>query len=204
MEIKSFIEAQKEICEDCVSYVLLDPMIGIAVADGAGGMSGGAEASHFFIERFKKYLWNLKNQKPEDILASFFSEIDQLLWKDSKCGECAGIVILIDKNQIYGASVGDCEAWTVTSSEITKLTQYQIRKPLLGSNQSISTYFKLNKFNGLLIVGTDGLFKYTKPQIIQSIVLNEPIHEATLKLSDSVRLKSGKLQDDIGFIIFRN
>ena len=54
-----------------------------------------------------------------------FGYIDRQLHLSREAGLTTLLVALIDKRNIFGASVGDSEAWVV-SSNVKDLTEYQI------------------------------------------------------------------------------
>jgi serine/threonine protein phosphatase PrpC len=118
-------------------------------------------------------------------------------------GETTGVVAVIDEDGIIGASVGDSAAWIVDATRHVDLTRRQIRKPLIGSGAALPVPFGHGPLNGTLLVASDGLFKYGNAARIQEIAsANEP-DAALERLIESVRLRSGQLQDDVAVAICR-
>jgi hypothetical protein len=56
---------------------------------------------------------------------------------------------------------------------------------------------------GVLVVATDGLFKYAAPEVIARIVRGHAIGAAAEDLVALVRLRSGKLVDDVAVVLVR-
>jgi len=56
---------------------------------------------------------------------------------------------------------------------------------------------------GILIVGTDGLFKYTTPTKLCTTARTPELDAVPARLVELVRLRSGNLQDDIAVVACR-
>jgi hypothetical protein len=56
---------------------------------------------------------------------------------------------------------------------------------------------------GTLLVATDGLFNYARPEKIAAVALQEDLARATWDLIQLVRLPGGGLQDDVGMVLLR-
>ena len=61
-------------------------------------------------------------------------------------GQTTGVVAFVRSDgSISGASVGDSVAWLISpAGELTDLTAYQRRKPLLGSGEALPVVFDAN------------------------------------------------------------
>ena len=105
---------------------------------------------------------------------------------------------MLSGNQIFGASVGDSEAWLFTSTAKTHLTKGQFRKPFLGSGETLAVKFTFQTTPGTLLVATDGLWKYTSYEKIHDQLHAGP-DNLPERLTNLVRLRSGGLQDDVAF-----
>ena len=165
----------------------------IVVADGAGGMGGGRAAAEFLM----RSVLNAKVTRTSLEWAALLEEIDQQMIRDSSPGETTGAVAVLTHRGIVGASVGDSEIWVFTGSGITILTERQRRKPLIGSGEAIAVAFEYSGIASKVLIGTDGLFKYTSRERIEVIVRTGPTDRAAGDLVELVRLKSGALQDDV-------
>ena len=117
------------------------------------------------------------------------------------CGESTGLVVVVSDGMVFGASVGDSEALLHDDRVFTDLTANQIRKPLLGSGSAIPVSFGPVPFAGMLVAGTDGLFKYCVRKAMAE-VLSDPGRERVVwRLVSAVRLPSGDLRDDVGIVV---
>ncbi|MEN8221582.1 MAG: protein phosphatase 2C domain-containing protein [Pseudomonadota bacterium] len=172
------------------------------VADGAGGMSGASEAADYLV----KYVQNKISKGVDSTLCcQMLAEIDNLLYKYPIAGETTGIIAVINTNNncIVGASVGDSEAYIISNREGSHLTEYQYRKPLLGSGTAIPIPFAPMTLDGTLILGSDGLFKYARLSEISQIIKSYQPKESVLRLFELVRLPSGSFMDDVSVIVVK-
>ena len=116
--------------------------------------------------------------------------------------EPAMLVAVVWNGSITGASVGDSGAWILTAENVVDLTQRQVRKPLMGSGVAVAVPFGPVEFDkGRLLLGSDGLLKYTSRRRIQQVGLSGPLEDAAKALINAVRLRSGALQDDTAVIL---
>lgn len=129
----------------------------LVLADGAGGIGGGAEAAKRFVTRVREIALNADRA---DQALSSLARLDGELEADPECGETTGVVVAITSTEIRCASVGDSEAWLVKDAQVIRLTEGQRRKPLLGSGLATPAHGKLSRRGGILLVASDGLFRY--------------------------------------------
>jgi PPM family protein phosphatase len=170
----------------------------IAVADGAGGVSGGAHAAETVIRLAAEKHLSLAHPGHCHTL---LEEADNLIFNSPTGGETTAIILVIEPGRIFGASVGDSEAWIFAPPTKTHLTKSQQRKPLLGSGEALPIAFNHPSPRGTLIIATDGLWKYTSAEkIAAQLQLPEP-STLTNRLADLVRLRSGALQDALALAI---
>jgi serine/threonine protein phosphatase PrpC len=118
-----------------------------------------------------------------------------------KIGEATAVIAILVDGQVWGASVGDCEAWLISTSGIVDLTRDQRRKPLLGSGHAIPIGFGPLACTSRLLLGSDGLFKYVPHERIRNLSSSVPLAHAAAVLVDAARLPSGALQDDVAVIV---
>ena len=130
-----------------------------------------------------------------------FRSIDSEIEMHPETGETTGVFVAISETELIGASVGDSEAWFITDQSVVKLTAEQERKPLLGSGRSAPTVFAIPRTTGLLLLASDGLFKYTSEQMILSTIRQGASETVLHQCVDLVRLRSGRLQDDIAIAL---
>ena len=166
----------------------------IALADGAGGISGGAEAAEAWVKLISNNLTSLNS--PADC-HSLLLRADLDIANDPVAGETTALVLAIDNAQIFGASAGDSEAYLFNETGAQNLTRGQHRKPFIGSGAADPVPFRFPSPRGVLITATDGLWKYTSLDRIQAELKNPEPETLPDRLADLVRLRSGALQDDI-------
>ena len=115
--------------------------------------------------------------------------------------ETTGLVVVLGARGLVGISTGDSEAWVVTSSIVDNLTVGQHTKHRLGSRSATVTTFQRSLLAGVLVIATDGLFKFAAPEVIARIVRDNAIRAAALGLVELVRLRSGKHADDVAVVL---
>ena len=179
--------------EDRVEIRISGDQVLIALADGAGGHAGGADAAEYAVQA----MLGFQGQQDPAGWVSCLAEVDRQLSLNGQGGETTAVVALVTERHVYGASVGDSGAWFVRSDGIQNLTQRQQRKPLLGSGVAVPVLFQAEAGSGVLLVASDGLLKYASADRIGQGVRTTPLELASKALIDLVRLRSGALQDDV-------
>lgn len=185
-------EARSGRGEDRIAVVESSSRRLIVVADGAGGVAGGASAAEAVCGALT-----------DDVSdwASWLEQRDAALAAKST-GLAAVVVLSIsDDGAIRGASVGDCEAWVFGRGEAVNLTAGQVRKPLLGDGGAAPVSFTSRMPGGTLVVASDGLWKYIKHARIAELSKMRPLESALAALIDGLRLRNGALQDDVGIVM---
>jgi PPM family protein phosphatase len=180
--------------QDRIQILRFDDRIILAVADGAGGRSGGAEAADITINLISQRADSLISQKH---CGQLLNEIDIAISSDQIAGETTAVVVVVSPKTIFGASVGDSGAWILKGTGIDDLTRSQIRKPFLGSGVATSIGFSRDALHGTLLVATDGLLKYTGRETICATVEKTKFDDVTAALIGLVRYPSGDLPDDV-------
>jgi serine/threonine protein phosphatase PrpC len=187
-------EARRGRGQDRVRLLALERGLFAVIADGAGGLVGGAAAADAICHA----LVYADSSNREDWL----TRRDQMLAGSSSTGCAAAVVVSISEDgTIDGASVGDCEAWIFGQGGPIELTESQHRKPLLGTGAAAPVRFTAHLSNGTLLVASDGLWKYMKHAAIAGMAVIRPLEAAVAALVDGVRLRSGALQDDVAVMI---
>lgn len=179
--------------QDAAAVGGVDGALVMAVADGAGGMSGGTEAATAVMDAVRGCLWSHKHEWTEVL-----SSVDVAL---AQRGQTTAVVVQILGYQIAGASVGDSAAWLFTPTSSVELTANQRRKPLLGSGRSMPVPFVATFSPGsVLVLGSDGLFDYAEHRAIARLALGDAPASAFVDLA---RLPTGSLQDDVAVVVCR-
>ncbi len=182
--------------EDRIATLVLPDRTVIVVADGAGGVGGGAAAAEAVCRSLDETARTLSAWD------AWLAKQDRVLAASASGGLAAAVILEIRHDgAIRGASVGDCEAWIFTEGDARCLTERQIRKPLLGGGAR-PVPFVAHLSRGTLVVGTDGLWKYAAHGRIAEAAAHRPLDLSAAALIESVRLRSGALQDDVGVAVF--
>lgn len=132
------------------------------------------------------------------------TELDRILHAHRDAGETTLVLCQLVGQALRGASVGDSGAWLIGDSGYQDLTDNQTRKPMLGSGVAQGTPFTASITSETLLIASDGLLKFAAPATICGIVRSATdLAAAGRALIDSVRLRSGDLQDDTSLILLR-
>jgi PPM family protein phosphatase len=167
------------------------------IADGAGGTSGGAKAADTICS-----LLPIKENMAHSWV-TWLTQCDEKLYTTKECGLAAAVAFSIsDDGLISGVSAGDCDVWIFGQGSPIHLTENQFRKPLLGDGKVSPRGFQAQLTRGVLVVATDGLWKYMSHTSIATIVeAHASIKDAAQALARGVRLPNGSLQDDVAIAI---
>ncbi|MDP9000607.1 MAG: hypothetical protein M3O46_10900 [Myxococcota bacterium] len=177
-----------------------DDLIAV-LADGAGGIRGGEAASRVLIEAVRSA-----------VADSAFATDDVRAWADlfqasdlsltaKHSGETSAVVVALGLRGIVGVSAGDCEAWVVNPALVDDLTSGQHTKSRLGTGRAVPVTFQRAALEGVLLAGTDGLFKYASKGVIAHIVCSNTIALAAEALVELVRLPSGRFADEAAIFL---
>jgi serine/threonine protein phosphatase PrpC len=175
----------------------------VVVADGAGGVAGGARAAELFIEHARSRIASSTfDSRSEQAWVDVFLDADGQIAADPTAGETTGIALLVTKAEITGASAGDSEAWIVDQGGPDVLTTDQKRKRL-GTGKAVPVAFRRASWSGTLLVATDGLFGYAQPEVLSEILAGGDLQVAAQRLLVSVQLPSGGFSDDVTVALVR-
>jgi TPR repeat protein len=173
----------------------------LVVADGAGGIGGGAEAAQFVCDRTLQ----LARESPCDAdgWAERLQTIDQELARSHHGGQATVVVAEVWNGQVCGASVGDSDAWLIDlDDDVLTLPAHEQRKPLLGSGSvraHASGPASMNRRR--LLLASDGLFRFASLGKLAHVARRAVTARAPSLLSDLARLPNGDLQDDVAIIV---
>lgn len=175
------------------------PRIVLCVADGAGGLSGGAEAASLAVELLPQYASRLVNSAA---CAELMKELDASIAKDLIAGETTCALAVLTSEEIFGASVGDSGIWLIPKNGgLLNLTLTQPRKPFIGSGTTRPAPFRRAREAGTLLLATDGLLKYSSADRIATVCRQHSPEVAGQRLIELVRYSSGALPDDVTLIL---
>jgi serine/threonine protein phosphatase PrpC len=165
------------------------------IADGAGGVSGGAQAADGVLAAVRAA------GVPGDATACA-----QLLAKldvPALGGETTAVMVVLLPDRLIGASIGDSGAWMVTADGHEDLTEGQNRKPLLGTGRAVPVPFTRFHPRGTLLLATDGLLKYVPHARIEELARAEDVDAAAEELQNASRLPAGDWPDDVAVVVVR-
>lgn len=163
-----------------------------ALADGVGGMGGGAEASRWVVEQWLR--------QPGDDALETLQDYDDRLSRQRHGGQSTAILLRLGPGGLVGASVGDSCAWLLPAME---LTERQRRKPYLGSGEALPVAFAQAPLAaGRLLLASDGLWKAVACERMLALAAHPDLNEAAQSLLKAARLPlSGEYADDVSLIL---
>lgn len=181
--------------QDRVAVVTSNENMIIALADGAGGFGDGAFVAQFIVEKAIEAFNEHILSGPLEC-ASLLARLDQLLISQGEQGESTAVILMVWNGLIHGASVGDSGALLIQHNTVLELTEHQFRKPLIGTGQATPVAFGPTLFGGIILVASDGLFKYASMEKIISTIATNTSDTTPNRLINLVRLGSNALSDD--------
>lgn len=186
--------------QDRAGVFLQDELTVIVVADGAGGTAGGDLAADRVVAEVERTLRSALSLQNPLVWSACLAHVDREL---GGAGETTAVIVVVTRDAILGASVGDSEARIFTAQGTIDLTHGQLRKPLIGSGRATPVAFREPVSHGLLIAATDGLWKYAKPGVFEAAAGAMDADRFAFDAMESVRLQSGHLQDDVALVTCR-
>ena len=173
--------------EDRLGVWLGDATLVIALADGAGGIPGGARAADLAVSGLLRSL-------PGDPVTAL-KTLDARIHDDREAGECTAIALSFTQGIVRGASCGDSAAFL----DGVELTTGQHRKRRLGSGRALPTTFE---GRGRRLLGcSDGLSGYVRGAKLEAALALPRLDAAADALVASARLPSGGLMDDLALVL---
>ncbi|AUX28250.1 MULTISPECIES: protein phosphatase 2C domain-containing protein [Sorangium] len=171
----------------------------VAVADGAGGLAGGAAAARTAVSAMVAL--GAEMELDADGWCERLRRLDGELEAKPTCGETTLVVVQMRRGELWGASVGDSGALLVEPDRVIDLTAAQSRKPLVGSGACRPAGIRRRPLSGRLLVATDGLLKYASRATISALACTGDVQAAVGALIQAVTLPSGNLQDDVAVVL---
>lgn len=187
--------------EDRALVVDREGEILVLVADGAGGLGRGGEAADAVIAAAREAAqpglldvtrWRHVLARTDATLAA------------RRAGETTAVIVAVSPSGVCGVSVGDSVAWVVTAAEVHDLTANQ-GKARLGSGRAAPVAFVRPPLDGVLVVGTDGLFVRTPARDAAIAAAARTGDAATIAgaLASVARSPSGRYADDVAVVVVR-
>jgi serine/threonine protein phosphatase PrpC len=177
-----------------------DDVLVVLVADGGGGLRDGAAASTSLVAvvqaAVRDSTFALDKVQP---WLDLFRATDLGLVAN-RAGETTAVVIVLGPWGLLGLSIGDSEAWVITPDGTDNLTVGQHTQHRLGTKSGSIVIFQRSTLAGVLVLGSDGLFKYASMQIIADVVRDCTLGQAAEQLVELVRQRSGKVAEDVAVV----
>jgi serine/threonine protein phosphatase PrpC len=186
--------------EDRAEVFEYEDVLIVVVADGAGGLTGGAAASDALVNAVRARI----GEQPFDpynmrAWVAVLSRADSDIARGAAGGETTAIVAVIGPAGVIGVSAGDSEAWMV-GSRTDRLTEKQDRTRI-GTGQARPTPFHRRTMDGVLVIATDGLFRHTRSDSIAASCGPGTTSDIASRLVDLPRLRSGAYPDDLAVVV---
>jgi serine/threonine protein phosphatase PrpC len=173
-----------------------------ALCDGAGGVSGAAEAAELVTEELVRAA-PPPRERARTHLVDLLQHIDKSPTLAATAGLTTALVVLVADGVVQGASIGDSEAWLVSETDALALTAEQNRRPLAGSGRCAAVAFGPLPMRGTLVLGSDGLFDYCARGALLNIARSPDLDAIPELLLRASQLPSGQLQDDFAVLVCR-
>jgi serine/threonine protein phosphatase PrpC len=197
------VEPHAETSADQVAVLPLGEAVVLVVADGAGNSRRGVEAAAAVVRAVHAATVERSDLMRPEAWSQLLEQCDRLLASTGRGGESTAVAACVTGGRILGASVGDSELWLIHGDSHTAITAHQRRKPLLGSGEALPVFFDVPWTGGILVAGSDGLFKYAEARRIREVATGPDLSAAARELAALPRLASGGLQDDVGLALCR-
>jgi serine/threonine protein phosphatase PrpC len=190
--------------EDRVAAHQVQDALVIVVADGAGGIPGGDVAADAVVHGIADAIANEPEtfQRVEGLVA-LLRRLDDDIERMPMAGETTAVVAVITEHGVFGASCGDSGAWLVEEVGFDDLTADQRRTLRLGSGRTKPAPFVRAGVDGTLVVASDGLFNFARPEAICSNARGLSLSAAACGLVAAVRTERGDLMDDVAVAVVR-
>jgi hypothetical protein len=180
-------------------HALADGLV-VVVADGAGGIPGGAAAADSVLRLVRDAVIKADFTPYEAaVWVELLRHADAIVEADPACGETTAVIVAVrEGGPLVGSSCGDSGAIMVgEDGAIDEMTMHQHRKRRLGSGRAAPVTFERTRLDGTLVVATDGLFAFARLPDIAGAAVRKPLDQAAEVLIELVRTpRIGDLIDD--------
>lgn len=194
-------QGQRERSQDRAGIFPHKDGVVLVVADGAGGTARGEEAAQLVLEAVRALVSQSETLPDAAGWSDLLQALDPALARLG--GQTTAVVASVSSTGIQGASVGDSIAWLLEGNHYQDLTQRTPIKPLLGSGEASLGVFLHQEAGGILLLASDGLWRYAPAQKICDVIHTQrgDLASAGQQLFQTVRLPSGALQDDVSIAL---
>lgn len=180
------------------------PRAGFAliVADGAGGIPGGARAAERSVGRARGFTESFVGPFDAPAWSGFLGDLDLSLADDPQCGEAAVLALSVTPTKVIGARVGDVGAWCVSNGRATSLVYGSRGGDRAGSRLAVPEVID-EPWSGTLVVATDGWWRATDVPRALAEIEALALEDACERLVARVTGPSGERGDDVTVVLVR-
>lgn len=175
----------------------------LLVADGAGGLAGGARAAESAIAQVAADFEGARAaaRSPDEWCARL-AEVDAALVREGHGGETTFVAVMIRDGWLVGASCGDSGALLIGADGAACWPTEPQHRKRLGSGRALPRGFSLPFAPAcLVLLATDGLLKYADEAAIVACLRRGDLAASADALVELVRLSSGGLNDDVALVL---
>ena len=196
IETSCHISGYRRVCQDSIGLFERAEGKVFVVADGAGGIEDGELASRSVVNAVRQACANRTD---------FIDWVHILKDADHSIrnGQSTACVVELNANSLRGASVGDCRIGVFEGDDVVFPSDGQIRKPLIGTGESLPKSFAIPWNGGLVILGSDGFWNYINMGRLAACLHTIDFPVLAKTLAELVRLPSGGFSDDVSVICAR-
>lgn len=190
--------------EDRVAVHEIPEGLLVVLADGAGGIPGGALAAETLMRCVADEVdADARALDAPGRLLELLVHLDLRVLRELGAGETTAILALVNEHGVQGASCGDSVAWMVGASGYDELTLHQKRGLRVGGGRVHPASFACEWEDGTLVVGSDGLFGYAPTQAICQAARESRLDAAAAKLVATLGPNDRELYDDVAVAVVR-
>ena len=153
------------------------------VADGLGGRPAGEVAAKIAAETATSIYQFSKKEKPKRLLRNVFDRANNEILLRSKENKkwygmgTTAVCVLISRNKLYFANVGDSRGYLFSDGKLTLKTQddrddWSSLLEALGADEEVKPHISIVKSgkNDVVLLCSDGLSDFVSDEIIEKIL----------------------------------
>ncbi|MFI5296945.1 MAG: protein phosphatase 2C domain-containing protein [Polyangiales bacterium] len=189
--------------QDRVAVHDLGDSLVVVVADGAGGIPGGAIAADAVIHGVAEALAGSPTCLSESAsIVELLRALDDAIERMPLAGETTAVIVVVREAAVFGASCGDSSAWLVGVDDHDDLTADQHRKRRVGSGRAMPVPFeRARPERAVVVVGSDGLFDFVAAGAIVACLRRPSPEAAARALVEAARPPAGRYADDVAVAV---
>jgi PPM family protein phosphatase len=180
----------------------------VALADGQGGRSGGAEAAQTAVKSAVQMALSapVRQLQSERFWTQLLLNVDKAVGDDPDAGFTTFVGVAVTEQQIVGVSSGDSQAVLISQTgSSVMLTANQRKNPPVGSQMCHPVPFSAPfAACSRLLLMSDGVYKFVPSEMIVSTVAQLSEQDAIQAIRMAAVGKSGTLYDDFSLVVIGN